>query len=94
MLAAQTQYADGDKEEVEIVSYREHMALFASDSPEFYPPPHSPPPEPTLRERLDAAWTALGDWSYARKVQQDRARWRTIGEKRKARAARQAAKPD
>jgi hypothetical protein len=95
MLAAQTQYADGGKDEVEILSYRDHMALFATDPPEFYPPPHVPVTKPTLRERLDAAWTALSDWTYAQKIRQDRARWRMLDEKRKARAARQAAvKPD
>ena len=97
MLAAQTQWADvGEKDEVEILSYRDHMALFATDPPEFYPPPNPPPPpKPTLRERIDAAWMAWSDWYYVEKIKQNRKRWMMLDEKRKARAAREASsKPD
>ena len=92
MLAAQTQWADGEKDEVEILSYRDYMALFAKDLPEFYPPPNlPPPPRPTLRERFDAAWMAWSDWYYIDKIKQNRRRWIMLDGKRKTRDAKAAA---
>jgi hypothetical protein len=41
------------------LSYRDYMALFATDSPAFFPPPHVPPPRRTLGWRLRNAWRAL-----------------------------------
>jgi len=88
MLAAQTQYADGKKDEVEILPYRDYMALFAADSPDFYPPPYRPTPKPTLRQRIAAAWRALGDWDYAEKNKLNRQRNAMLKEKRRSRAAK------
>lgn len=88
MLAAQTQYAGGEKDEIEILSYRDYMALFATDPPEFYPPPNRPPSRPTLRQRFSAAWMAWSDWCYAEKIEFNRARRAMLDEKRKARAAK------
>jgi hypothetical protein len=87
LLAAQTQRADG-KDEVDILSYRDYLALFATDPPDFYPaPPPPPPPKPTLRQRLDAAYEAWSDWHYAEKVVENRRRWAALEKKRKAGAA-------
>lgn len=89
MLAAQTQYADSEKDEVEILSYRDHMARFATDPPEAYPPTQLPPPsQPTLRQRLNAAWVAWSDWHYVERLELARARQAMLDEKRKARAAK------
>lgn len=41
------------------LSYRDYMALFATDSPAFFPPPHVPVPPRTLGHRLRDAWRAL-----------------------------------
>jgi hypothetical protein len=90
MLAAQTQFADGDKDEVEILSYRDYMNLFVTKPAEFYPvEPEPVVTKPRLRDRLDAAWTALNDITYIHQLKQNRARWRMLDEKRKARDARQ-----
>ena len=88
MLAAQTQYADGEKDQVEILSYRDYMALFATDPPEFYPPPNRPPSRPTLRERFSASWMAWSDWHYAQKIEINRARQAMLDDKRRAWAAK------
>ncbi|HEY6980690.1 FkbM family methyltransferase [Reyranella sp.] len=60
LLAAQMQ---DDREDA--LPYRDYMALFATDSPAFYPPPPKPPPPPpppvTLRRRLAAARRAFDD---------------------------------
>jgi hypothetical protein len=89
MLAAQTQYAQGEKDEVNILGYRDYMALFATDSPAFYPPPSRPPtPKPTLRQRFNAALRAWDDWFYAEQLEIDRRRQAMLDAKRKARAAR------
>ncbi len=85
LLAAQTQYADG-KDEVEILSYRDYIAAFESDSPEFYPPPWRQTPKPTLTQRLRAAWRALDDWIYIDQNEQQRERERMLERKRQARA--------
>jgi hypothetical protein len=48
----------------EPLTYERYLALFASDSPEFYPRPYIPPPEPppvTLRRRLSTALRAFSD---------------------------------
>jgi hypothetical protein len=55
LLAAQAQ-----PNAAEPLSYRDYMALFASDSPAFYPP-YTPPPRRTVAQRLLAAWRALRD---------------------------------
>lgn len=86
ILAAQTQYADGEKDEAEILSYRDYMKVFESDPPEFYPPPWRETPKPTLGQRLHAAWRALGDWSYVDQCEQRRERERVLEQKRQARA--------
>jgi methyltransferase FkbM-like protein len=89
MLAAQVQFADGDKDEVEILSYRDYMSLFESKPAEFYPSEEVPViPKPALRDRVVAAWTALCDITYIHQLKQYRARQRMLDEKRKARAAR------
>ena len=88
MLAAQTQYADGEKDQVEILSYRDYMALFATDPPEFYPPPNRPPSRPTLRERFSASWMAWSDWHYAQKIEINRARQAMLDDKRRARTVK------
>lgn len=88
MLAAQTQYADGEKDEVEILSYRDHMALFATAPSEFYPPPNRPPPKPTLGQRFNAAWMAWSDRYYAEKMELNRARRAMLDKKRKEHAAK------
>ena len=85
LLAAQTQYADSDKDEVEILPYREYMAAFAADSPDFYPPPHRYTPKPKLLQRLRAAWTALDDWSYVDHRERLRERERMLERKRQSR---------
>ena len=60
LLAAQMQ---DDREDA--LPYRDYLALFATDSPEFYPPPPKPPPPPpppvTWRRRLAAARRAFDD---------------------------------
>jgi hypothetical protein len=88
ILAAQTQHALGEKDEVEILGYRDYMALFATDSPDFYPPPQLPTPKPTFRQKINAVLAAWHDWYYAEKVEMDRRRQAMLDEKRKARAAR------
>ena len=75
-LAAQTQ---AGKERP--LPYRDYMALFATDSPEFYPPPSSPPASaatlapapqrPTFFQRLKAAWYSVSDWTYIEKLEND-----------------------
>jgi hypothetical protein len=90
LLAAQTQYADGEKDEVEILSYRDYMAAFAADSPEFYPAPHRHTPKPKLLQRLRAAWTALDDWSYVDHRECLRERERMLDDKRRARRLKKA----
>ncbi|MBS0537914.1 MAG: FkbM family methyltransferase [Proteobacteria bacterium] len=44
------------------LSYRDYMALFAADSPQFFTPPMAP--RPTLGQRISAAWHALSDRTY------------------------------
>jgi hypothetical protein len=57
LLAAQTQASMGVQQPL---SYRDYMALFATDSPDFFPPPDSSPgPRSFLNETLDAT---RGDW--------------------------------
>jgi hypothetical protein len=56
LLAAQAQPGAADP-----MSYRDYMALFAADSPAFYPTPYTPPPRRTVAQRLLAAWRALRD---------------------------------
>lgn len=93
MLATQTQYADGDKDEVEILSYKDYVESFVADGPDFYPrraPP--PPPKPTLRQRIAAARAAWDDWAYIEKLFATRRRWAMLDEMRKARA--QQSNPD
>ena len=79
VLAAQTQDGSDDP-----LSYRDYMALFATDSPRFFPPPPSPhggatdpaagcapsqpPPRPTFIQRLQAAWYSVSDWTYIEKL--------------------------
>jgi hypothetical protein len=82
LLAAQTQYADGEKDEVEILSYPEYMAAFAANSPDFYPPPHLEAPKANLLQRLRAAWTALDDWTYIEQRQRQRQRQRLLERER------------
>lgn len=69
-LAAQTQ---AGKERP--LPYRDYMALFAADSPEFYPPvpvPLARPPQrPTFFQRLKAAWYSVSDWTYIEKLEND-----------------------
>jgi hypothetical protein len=56
LLAAQTQAHVGTQQPL---PYRDYMALFATDSPHFFPQAPSPTPEPSfLNETLDAA---IGD---------------------------------
>ena len=90
LLASQTQYADGEKDEVEILSYRDYMAAFATDPPEFSPPPHRYRPKPKLLQRLRAAWTALDDWTYADHRERLRERERMLEGRRQARRAKTA----
>ena len=77
VLAAQTQDGDNDP-----LSYRDYMALFATDSPRFFPPPlppppkppdlpWQPPPRPTFIQRLQAAWYSVSDWTYIEKLMND-----------------------
>jgi hypothetical protein len=70
VLAAQTQAGDDDP-----LPYRDYMALFATDSPRFYPappkppePPWQPPARPTFFQRLQAAWYSVSDWTYIEKL--------------------------
>ena len=86
LLAAQTQSADGDKDEVEFLSYRDYVKSFTADGPEFYPrrdPP--PPPEPTFWQRVAAARAAWDDWGYTERLFATRRRWEKLEEMRKAR---------
>jgi hypothetical protein len=71
VLAAQTQAGDDP------LPYRDYMALFAADSPRFYPPPKPPEPpwqapaRPTFFQRLQAAWYSVSDWTYIEKLMGD-----------------------
>jgi hypothetical protein len=56
LLAAQTQAHVGVQQPL---SYRDYMALFATDSPQFFPPVFPTPEPPFLNETLD---TVKGDW--------------------------------
>lgn len=89
MLAAQTQWAEGDKDEVEILSYSDYLAAFTTDPPDFYPPPpRRPSPKPTLRQKIGAAWLAWSDWDYAEQIEQAKRRKAMLETKRRARDAR------
>lgn len=73
VLAAQSQADEDDP-----LPYRDYMALFATDSPRFYPPPPKPPeppwqpaPRPTFFQRLQAAWYSVSDWTYIEKLMGD-----------------------
>ena len=57
LLAAQTQTGHDAP-----LSYRDYIAKFDSDSPDFYPKQPTPPPPPvTVRRRLAAAWQSFLD---------------------------------
>ena len=90
MLAAQTQYADGDKDDVEILSYKDYVDLFVADGADFYPRvPPPPPSKPTLRQRIAAARAAWSDWAYVDKLFTTRRRWAMLDEMRKAKGKTQ-----
>ena len=78
VLAAQTQDSSDDP-----LPYRDYMALFATDSPQFFPSPPKPPKppkppdpwqpprRPTFIQRLQAAWYSVSDWTYIEKLMND-----------------------